>query len=105
MKNDLQFCIYLVKLSETPPLVHRSTGSLGIKWGLATSHSRSLNSSFIYKLTAEVSSRKILPEKCLWAQLIQKSVCLERKEIWLPAGLHSCRLSAIVQHDVDCKLK
>lgn len=48
---------------------------------------------------------KILPEKCLWPQLIQKSARLERKEIWLPAGLHSCRLWAIVQRDVDGKLK
>lgn len=60
---------------------------------------------FMYKLTAEVSSRNILPEKCLWPQLIQKSACLEGKEIWLPAGLHSCRLSTIVQHDGDGKLK
>lgn len=41
--------------------------------------SRSFNSSFMYKL-AEVSSRKNLPEKHLWPQLIQKSECLEREK-------------------------
>lgn len=61
-------------------LIHTSTGWLGIKWGLATSHSRSLNSSFMYKLWAEVSSRKILPVKCLWPQLIQKKCVVRGKK-------------------------
>lgn len=73
-------------VKEILPLIHRSTGWLGIKWGLATGHSRSLNYSSMHKLTAEVSSMKIWPEKCLWPQVMQKSARLERKGIWLPAG-------------------